>query len=138
MPAPLPPRRIDEILDEARTGVTRLDPAEVPMALARGAHLIDVRSAITREVEGHIPGAVVIERLVLEWRLDPSVPWRMEGGPEHDDEVVVLCNEGYHSSLAARDLRALGFPRATDLIGGFRAYRLLGLPVADAPTRYVD
>ena len=138
MPAPPPPRRIDEILTGARQGVTRLEPGEVPAALARGAHLIDVRSAVTRDAEGHIPGAVVIERLVLEWRLDPGVPWRMEGGPELDDEVVVLCNEGYHSSLAARDLRALGFHRATDLRGGFRAYRLLGLPVADAPTRYVD
>jgi rhodanese-related sulfurtransferase len=62
----------------------------------------------------------------------------MEGGPEHDDLVIVLCNEGYYSSLAARDLRDLGFHRATDLVGGFRAYRAAGLPVAEEPTRYID
>ncbi|HEX7351724.1 rhodanese-like domain-containing protein [Brachybacterium sp.] len=138
MSAPPPSPRIDEILAQARDGVAQLEPAEVPAALARGAHLIDVRSAVTRDVEGHVPGAVVIERLVLEWRLDPSAPWRMEDGPALDDEVVVLCNEGYHSTLAARDLRDLGFHRATDLRGGFRAYHRLGLPVAGAPTRYVD
>lgn len=99
--------------------------------------MLDLRSAATRESEGHIPGATVIERLVLEWRLDPSSAHRMAGGPEHGDLVVMVCNEGFYSSLAARDLRDLGFHRATDLIGGFRAYADAGLPAAAEPTREV-
>ncbi|GAB4096975.1 rhodanese-like domain-containing protein [Brachybacterium horti] len=138
MPQPTPPRSIDQVLAEARAGASPVEPEALPAAIARGAHVIDVRSAVTREPEGHIPGAVVVERLVLEWRLDPQGAWRMPGGPGYDDEVVVVCNEGYHSSLAARDLRALGFHRATDLRGGFRAYAAAGLPVAAEPDRYVD
>ncbi|WP_262425757.1 rhodanese-like domain-containing protein [Brachybacterium sp. Z12] len=100
--------------------------------------MIDIRSVATREPEGHIPGATVIERLVLEWRLDPGSAHRMPEGPGHDDLVVVVCNEGYYSSLAARDLRDLGFHRATDLIGGFRGYRAAGLAVEAEPSRSVD
>ena len=133
------PRSIDEVLADSRDGVDRVEPAQLHSLLeGDGAHVIDVRSAITRDVEGHIPGAVVVERLVLEWRLDPASPHRMEGGPKHTDLVVVVCNEGYHSSLAARDLRQLGFGRATDLVGGFRAWKARGFPVEDEPTRYVD
>lgn len=132
------PRSIDEVLAASRRGVDRITPSELPALLQSGAHVIDVRSAVTRDVEGHIPGAVVVERLVLEWRLDPASAHRMEGGPSREDTVVVVCNEGYHSSLAARDLRELGFPRATDLVGGFRAWKAAGLPVAPEPTRYVD
>ena len=99
--------------------------------------MIDIRPASTREPEGHVPGATVIDRLVLEWRLDPGSDHRMDDGPEHDDLVVVICNEGYYSSLAARDLRDLGFHRATDLVGGFRAYAEAGLPTAAQPTRQV-
>ena len=138
MPETPPRRRIEEVLAAAREGTEQVAPEELPAAIARGAHVIDVRSAVTREPEGHIPGAVVVERLVLEWRLDPQGAWRMADGPGYDDEVIVVCNEGYHSSLAARDLRALGFARATDLRGGFRAYRAAGLPVAALPDRYVD
>lgn len=132
------PHSIDEVLDAARQGTRRLAPEDLLAAQAQGAHVIDIRSAATRDPEGHIPGATVIERLVLEWRLDPSSAHRMAGGPEHDDLVVVVCNEGYYSSLAARDLRDLGFHRATDLIGGFRGYREAGLPVQTEPTRRVD
>lgn len=132
------PRSIDEVLAASRRGVDRIAPSELPALLESGAHVIDVRSAVTRDVEGHIPGAVVVERLVLEWRLDPASAHRMAGGPSREDTVVVVCNEGYHSSLAARDLRELGFPRATDLVGGFRAWKAAGLPVAQEPTRYVD
>lgn len=99
--------------------------------------MIDLRSTTTREPEGHIPGATVIERLVLEWRLDPGSTQRMAGGPELGDLIVMVCNEGFYSSLAARDLRDLGFHRATDLIGGFRAYADAGLPTAVEPTREV-
>lgn len=133
------PRSIDEVLADSRDGVDRVEPGRLHSLLENdGAHVIDVRSAVTRDVEGHIPGAVVVERLVLEWRLDPASPHRMEGGPAHTDLVVVVCNEGYHSSLAARELRRLGFSRATDLAGGFRAWMAGGFPVEDRPTRYVD
>ena len=87
------PRSIDEVLADSRDGVDRVEPAQLHSLLeGDGAHVIDVRSAITRDVEGHIPGAVVVERLVLEWRLDPASPHRMEGGPKHTDLVVVVCN----------------------------------------------
>lgn len=129
---------IEEILEAARRGVQRIAPADLAQAQADSAHVIDLRSAATRVPEGHIPGAIVMERLVLEWRLDPGSAHRMPDGPEHDDQVVVVCNEGFYSSLAARDLRDLGFHRATDLVGGFRAYREAGLPVETEPTRSVD
>ncbi|MFC7457279.1 rhodanese-like domain-containing protein [Brachybacterium sp. GCM10030267] len=129
---------IDEILAAARQGHEQVEPVELSTLLDQGVHVIDIRSAVTREPEGHIPGATVIERLVLEWRLDPQSADRMADGPDYDDQIVVVCNEGYYSSLAARDLRDLGFHRATDLAGGFRAYRAAGLPVAGEPARYVD
>ena len=91
---------IEEILEAARQGVERISPEDLPAAQAQGAHVIDIRSVATREPEGHIPGATVIERLVLEWRLDPGSEHRMPEGPGHDDLVVVVCNEGYSSSLA--------------------------------------
>ncbi|GAA1285084.1 rhodanese-like domain-containing protein [Brachybacterium alimentarium] len=128
---------IDEILAASRAGVERVEPAALPALIEQGAHVIDIRPVTMREPEGHIPGAIVIDRLVLEWRLDPSSADRMSEGPEHEDLVIVVCNEGYYSSLAARDLRDLGFHRATDLIGGFRAYAGAEQPVAVEPTRSV-
>lgn len=129
---------IDEILSAARQGVERVEASDLPALLEQGAHVLDIRPATTREVEGHLPGATVIDRLVLEWRLDPAGEHRMDEGPEYDDLVVVVCNEGYYSSLAARDLRDLGFHRATDLVGGFRAHAEAGLPLAEEPTRQVS
>lgn len=129
---------IDEILAAARQGIERIAPEALPALQEQGAQVIDIRTAATRDLEGHIPGATVIERLVLEWRLDPRSADRLEEGPDYDDLVVVVCNQGYYSSLAARDLRDLGFHRATDLIGGFRGYREAGLPVVAEPTRCVD
>lgn len=129
---------IEEILEASRKGVERIAPADLPAALEQGAQVIDLRSAVTRQAEGHLPGATVMERLVLEWRLDPGSAHRMQGGPELDDLVIVVCNEGFYSSLAARDLRDLGFHRATDLSGGFRAYQAAGLPVDEEPTRTVE
>ncbi|NHN56156.1 rhodanese-like domain-containing protein [Calidifontibacter sp. DB0510] len=121
---------IDGILAQARANLDRVDPADLAAAQAKGAFVVDVRPAETRLVEGHIPGAVVIDRLVLEWRLDPTSSARLKDGPDLEQQVVVVCNEGYSSSLAARDLQALGFQRATDLVGGFRAYAAAGLPIA--------
>lgn len=128
---------IDEILEAARQGIERVAPADLPALLEQGVCVVDIRNAVTRDLEGHLPGATVIDRLVLEWRLDPQSDHRIEGGPDYDDLLVVVCNEGYYSSLAARDLRDLGFHRATDLEGGFRAYLEAGLPVQEEPTRVI-
>jgi rhodanese-related sulfurtransferase len=128
--APVGARRsIEAVLAEARARLTRLTPREAYEAVAEGAVLVDIRPSQAREIEGSIPGALVIHRNVLEWRLDPESDARL---PEaaYDLHVVVFCNEGYTSSLAAAALLDLGVHRATDLTGGFRAWRAAGLPVA--------
>ena len=120
--------RVDEILADARANLERVGPAEADMLRARGALLVDIRPLANRTEEGEIPDSVPIERIVLEWRLDPGSEWRIPGF-DQDTTVIVFCNEGYSSSLAARDLQALGLHNATDLVGGFRAWRAAGLPV---------
>ncbi|HEY0452130.1 rhodanese-like domain-containing protein [Actinophytocola sp.] len=125
--------RIDEVLAEARASYPRVSPAETARLLTEGALVVDIRPRHNRAADGEIPGSVPVERIVLEWRLDPHGDHRLDGVTE-DTVVIVLCNEGYASSLAARDLRALGLPRATDLTGGFRAWREAGLPVREGPT----
>jgi rhodanese-related sulfurtransferase len=120
-----PPSAIDRLLAEARAGLDRVAPEDLEAELAAGALVVDIRPASNREQEGALPGAVVIERIHLEWRLDPTSPDRIdEASPGR--RVVVVCNEGYSSSLAARTLRDLGVNRATDLVGGYRAWRALG------------
>ena len=120
---------IAEILANARARLSRVDPYETSQALARGAVLIDIRPAAQRAEFGEIPGAIVIERNVLEWRLDPSSDARLPFAGSYDLEVIVTCQEGYTSSLAAAALQDLGLRRATDLAGGFAAWRDAGLPV---------
>nr|WP_239147342.1 rhodanese-like domain-containing protein [Actinoplanes tereljensis] len=119
---------IDEILAKARTRLTRLDPFETAAALGRGAVLVDIRPAAQRAEFGEIPGAVIIERNVLEWRLDPRSDARLPFAGSYDLEVIVTCQEGYTSSLAAASLQDLGLAKATDLAGGFAAWRDAGLP----------
>jgi rhodanese-related sulfurtransferase len=122
---------VDDVLAAARAGLVRLTPAD---AAARDDVLfVDIRPANNRAAEGEIPDSVPIERIVLEWRLDPHGAHRIDGFTE-DTVVVVVCNEGYSSSLAARDLRAVGLRHATDLDGGFRAWAAAGLPVRPGPT----
>jgi rhodanese-related sulfurtransferase len=116
------PRTIDEILAEARARLTRVTPAEADAARERGAVIVDIRPAAQREAEGELPFAVVIERNVLEWRFDPASEASLPIA-SHDLEVVVLCQEGYTSSLAAAALQDLGIHRATDVIGGYAAWR---------------
>jgi rhodanese-related sulfurtransferase len=118
---------IDDLLAAARAGLVRLDPAAAFAAQAGGALLVDIRPVDDRRREGEIPGAVVLERNVLEWRLDPASDARIEQA-SYAATVVVVCNEGYASSLAAASLQALGVRAATDLIGGFRAWKAAGLP----------
>jgi rhodanese-related sulfurtransferase len=119
-------RSIDDLLEEARARLVRLDPTEALEAQRQGALLVDIRPAENRAREGALPGAVVVERTVLEWRLDPACEARLPVA-SYDRKVVVVCNEGYSSSLAAATLRDLGVD-ATDLVGGFRAWAAAGLP----------
>jgi rhodanese-related sulfurtransferase len=122
-------RSIDEVLAEARSRIVRLYPHEAAARVAAGALLVDIRPEVYREVEGSVPGALVIERNVLEWRLDPQSDARLPQATGHDIEVIVLCNEGYTSSVAADSLRELGLFRSGDVIGGYRAWAAAGLPV---------
>ncbi|WP_405939163.1 rhodanese-like domain-containing protein [Streptomyces sp. NBC_00726] len=123
------PLGIDELLERIRAGYERLGPQEARAAAAEGALLVDIRYAELRARDGLIPGALVIERNELEWRLDPRGSHRVPEAVDHGLRVVVICNEGYASSLAAESLHRLGLHRATDLVGGFQAWRAAGLPV---------
>lgn len=122
-------RTIQAMLTEARIRIQRLSPTEAQAALRAGAVLIDIRPQHNRETEGGIPGAVPVDRTVLEWRLDPSSAARLPIA-SYDVQVVVFCNEGFASSLAAATLVDLGISRAGDLIGGYRAWRAAGLPTS--------
>ena len=115
--------RIDALLDAARTRLTRMPAEEVPAALARGAVLVDIRPAAQRAAEGEVAAALVVERNVLEWRCDPTSDARLPQAVGDDVEWVVLCSEGYTSSLAAAALKDLGLHRATDVIGGYHALK---------------
>ena len=115
--------RIDAVLDAARTRLTRMPAEEVPAALARGAVLVDIRPAAQRAAEGEVAAALVVERNVLEWRCDPTSDARLPQAVGDDVEWVVLCSEGYTSSLAAAALQDLGLRRATDVIGGYHALK---------------
>jgi rhodanese-related sulfurtransferase len=120
---------IEELLRESRRKLARLTPQEADRALADGALLIDIRSETQRAEDGTVPGARFIPRNVLEWRLDPSSSSRDPELVRAGALIIVMCNEGYQSSLAAATLQALGLSRATDLAGGFQAWRAAGLPV---------
>lgn len=124
---------IDAVLAQARAGVTRLDPHQARAAAAAGALLIDTRTEAQRRRQGDLPGALVIDRTVLEWRLDPASPDRIPEVTGYDRQVIVVCRQGYSSSLAAASLRAVGLHRATDLAGGMAAWLAAGLPVSDGP-----
>lgn len=121
---------IDALLERVRATYDRIGPREAYEASLEGALLVDIRYQALRERDGLIPGAVVVERNELEWRLDPLGSHRLPEAGSHELRVVVICNEGYASSLAAASLHAVGLHRATDLTGGFQAWRAAGLPVA--------
>ena len=123
---------IDELLAAARARLRRLDPAAAAAAVGQGALLVDVRPAAQREAEGEIPGALIVDRNVLEWRLDPTSPHQLPGIGGHDRQIIIVCAQGYASSLAAATLQDLGLTGATDLVGGFRAWAAAGLPVTRA------
>ncbi|MFJ3848095.1 rhodanese-like domain-containing protein [Streptomyces albidoflavus] len=125
---------MDTHLERVRSRLTRLTPEQAWDAARQGALLVDIRYAALRDRDGLIPGALVVERNELEWRLDPQGSHRLPEADRHDLEIVVLCNEGYASSLAAVSLHDLGLFRATDLVGGFQAWRAAGLPVTAPAT----
>jgi rhodanese-related sulfurtransferase len=128
--------RIDELLENARSRLVRMHPHEVPAAVEGGAVLVDIRPCAQRAREGRVPAALVIERNVLEWRCDPTSDARIPQAVDQDVVWVVLCSEGYTSSLAAAALHDLGLRRATDVIGGYRALQQTGaLAELAAPTR---
>ncbi|MFB7861440.1 rhodanese-like domain-containing protein [Streptomyces sp. NPDC056069] len=121
---------IDVLLERVRAGLERIDAHSAYEAYEAGdVLLVDIRYAALRDRDGLIPGALIVERNELEWRLDPLGSHRVPEADSHDLRVVVLCNEGYASSLAAASLHQLGLRRATDLVGGFQAWRAAGLPV---------
>jgi rhodanese-related sulfurtransferase len=131
--------RIDLVLTAARRRYRRLPAVEVPDALRRGAVIVDIRPQPQRFREGQVPGALVIERNVLEWRCDPTSDARLPEATGDDVEWVIMCSEGYTSSLAAAALLDIGLHRATDVIGGYRALAAAGVldqlfgSLADAP-----
>jgi rhodanese-related sulfurtransferase len=119
----------EELLAEARSSLERLEPEQAVRALESGALLIDIRADSQRARDGVPPHARLVDRNVLEWRLDPQGDWRDPELARADAHVVLMCQNGYQSSLAAANLQKLGIERATDLVGGFRAWRAAGLPV---------
>jgi rhodanese-related sulfurtransferase len=117
------PAAIDALLEDARQGIDRVQPADLASEMAAGALVVDTRPVEQRQRDGELPGALVIDRNVLEWRLDPTCPHHVAEADSTNVRVVIVCNEGYSSSLAAATLRRLGLERATDLVGGFQAWK---------------
>jgi rhodanese-related sulfurtransferase len=113
---------VDGLLARARTDLDRVEPRDLAAEMAAGAVVVDIRPVEQRTRDGELPGAVVVDRNVLEWRLDPTSPHRLPTGVDAGTRYVVVCNEGYASSLAAATLRELGLRRATDLVGGFQQW----------------
>jgi rhodanese-related sulfurtransferase len=127
---------VDELLERARSRLERLEPSQANAAMRDGrALLIDIRSETQRARDGLVPGALVVPRNVLEWRCDPASPHRDPRIDGRAQTLILICNEGYQSSLAAATLQELGLMRTTDVIGGFRAWRDAGLPVEAATLR---
>jgi rhodanese-related sulfurtransferase len=125
-------RTIDELLAAARARIERLDPHEAHAAAAAGARLVDIRAQDAIDRDGAIPGALHFPRSVLEWRVDPESKWRDPRVGGLGERLILVCDHGFSSSLAAATLLDLGFARAGDVIGGFEAWRAAGLPTAQA------
>jgi rhodanese-related sulfurtransferase len=123
------PPSADELLERARLRLTRITATQAAAEQKEGALLVDIRSAEQRQRDGRIPGALVIERTVLEWRLDPASDSRLQQAADHEVRVILICAQGYSSSLAAASLQDLGLVNATDVIAGFDAWAAAGLPI---------
>jgi rhodanese-related sulfurtransferase len=126
------PRTVEELLDKARSAITRLTPAETLAAVEGGGLIVDIRSAEARGRDGIVPGSIHVPRTVLEWRLEPGGRWRNPHVGGVDRRIIVLCDHGYSSMLAAAVLAELGYAKVADVIGGFEGWAAAGLPVAAA------
>ena len=126
-------RSADQLVERARTQIERFTPARAFQSVREGALLIDIRPIQQRREHGIVPQALCIERNVLEWRLDPSGAYRIPEATGHDRAVLILCQQGYASSLAAASLKAMGYQTTGDVIGGFDAWQSAGLPIAPGP-----
>jgi rhodanese-related sulfurtransferase len=122
---------IDQVLEKARRRLRRITPEQAAAEQSQGALLVDTRTETQRARDGEIPGALLIDRTVFEWRLDPTSPSHIPQATDHKVRVIVVCNEGFSSSLAAASLQDLGLVNATDIEGGFQAWKAAGLPVQD-------
>ncbi|HXG75510.1 MAG TPA: rhodanese-like domain-containing protein [Gaiellaceae bacterium] len=131
-------RTLDELLAEAEARIARLSPQEAHAALQRGARLVDLRSDTARARDGIVPGSFHVPRTVLEWRLAPESPWRNPHFAGLEEEIVLMCDHGFSSVLAAATLAELGFTRVGDVVGGYEAWREAGLPTAPAPPPVTD
>src|SRR4051812_32392002 len=137
MTPPGPPDRpaVDVLLERARTGLVRVVAEELADAIEAGALVVDIRPVEQRQRDGELPGAVVVDRNVLEWRLDPTSDHRLPLADDPLRRIIVVCNEGYSFSLAAATLQELGLPEATDLVGGYQAWSALVAPVCTEEPR---
>jgi len=133
--APAGSRTIDQILDQARERLHRIGPGQAAAEIRQGALLVDIRPQAQRAAEGEVPGALLVERNVLEWRFDPAAASRLPQVRDYGLRVIVMCQQGYTSSLAAAALQDLGLANATDLDGGFEAWAAAGLPTTGVPAR---
>ena len=124
---------IDDLLADARANLHRLHPLAAKRHVKAGALLIDTRTEEQREAQGELPNAIVIDRTILEWRLDPSCESHIPEIDGYDQMVIVACREGYSSSLAAQSLQRLGLHHATDMIGGVDNWIHQGLPISRLP-----
>lgn len=132
------PITVDRLLADARAALRRLTPRQAHGEVARGLRLIDIRSDSQRASDGVIPGSVHVPRNVLEWRLDPACAHRDPDLAHPEARIALICDQGYQSSLAAAVIARFGLAEATDVIGGFRAWRAVGLPVQPASTGHRD
>jgi rhodanese-related sulfurtransferase len=123
------PLNADQLLERARAGLVRVEAARAAEELAAGALLVDIRPADQRAAQGDIPGAIPIDRNALEWRLDPTSSWRVASVGDHQVRIILICAEGFQSSLAAANLQEMGLVNATDVIGGFESWAAAGLPI---------
>ena len=126
-------RSIAELLEEAQGRIGRYQPEEAAAAAEAGAVLVDTRCRDDQRNEGVIPGSVRIPRTVLEWRADPQSEWKDERIADYSRELIILCNDGFSSSLAAVNLQHIGFSRVGDIVGGYRAWKAAGLPTEARP-----
>jgi rhodanese-related sulfurtransferase len=124
-------KTVDELLEDARKLLPeRPSPQQTAKEIAEGAFVVDIRGDEQQRRDGLIPGATIIRRNVLEWRCDPKSEWRHRKVTDHDQRIIIICDEGYQSSLAAANLHLLGLKNATDMAGGFQQWKSAGLAIA--------